>query len=134
LDLRVDVMQGGNAKRQQRHVIPVKEPDDPGRILLHASLYVWKQARRYSLNAWLEAVEILRRARNDYEDEELIEFGNRLEEAELAPDGRVQSGDGLTESSLELVPRSPDREPPKRVTADVASFATVVDSPLRASG
>jgi hypothetical protein len=127
-------MQSGNAKREQRHVIPIREPEDPGRILLHASLYIWKEARRYSLNAWLEAVEILRRARNDYDDEDRIEFVNRLEEAERAASGQAQSADRLTESPEALVRRPPDREEAKRRSADVATFPIQFDSPLRASG
>jgi len=120
-------------KRQQLHIVPIRKPEDPGRILLHASLYIWNKARRYSVNAWLEAIEILRRARNDYEDEDRIEFVKRLEEEERAASGQVQSRDGLTESPLAIVPRPMDREPPKRRGADVATFPTVVDSPLRAN-
>jgi len=65
---------------------------------------MWKQARQYSLNAWLEAVEILRRARNDYEDEDRIEFAKRLEEAQRSASRQVQAPDRLTESPLALAP------------------------------
>ena len=58
---------------------------DPGRILLHASLYVWKQARRYPLTAWLDAQEILRQARNECDDQDSIEFVHRIEQASGNP-------------------------------------------------
>jgi hypothetical protein len=96
-------------KKEQLHIVPKMEPDDPGRILLHASLYVWNQARQYSLNAWLEAVEILRRARNDYEDEDRIEFGKRLEELERTAARQAQSRDDVT-LPLALFPRPRDCE------------------------
>jgi hypothetical protein len=53
---------------------------DPGRVLLHASLYVWQQARQFPLEAWLDAEEILRRARNEFEDEDRIGFVERIEQ------------------------------------------------------
>jgi hypothetical protein len=56
---------------------------DPGRILLHATFYVWKQARQFPLAAWLEAEEILRRARNEFEDEDRIEFVQRIERHQM---------------------------------------------------
>jgi hypothetical protein len=53
---------------------------DAGRLLLHASFYVWQQARQFPLEAWLDAEEILRRARNEFEDEDRIEFVRRIEQ------------------------------------------------------
>lgn len=52
---------------------------DPGRILLHASFYVWKQATHFPLMAWLDAQEILRQARNEYDDQDRIEFVRRID-------------------------------------------------------
>ncbi|HET7873855.1 MAG TPA: hypothetical protein VFL42_15170 [Terriglobales bacterium] len=63
----------------QEHV----ECIDPGRILLHATFYVWKQARKFPLAAWLDAEEILRRARNDFEDEDRIAFVRRIEQYQM---------------------------------------------------
>ena len=54
---------------------------DPGRTLLHASFYLWKQAARFPLAAWVDAQEILRRARNECEDQDRIEFVRRIEHA-----------------------------------------------------
>jgi hypothetical protein len=78
------VFRVANRKKERLHDIAVKARADPGRILIHATFYVWKKARHYSLTAWLEALEILRRARNDYEYEDHIEFVERLEEQERA--------------------------------------------------
>lgn len=89
-----------NTKEERLHLMPVKEPDDPGRILIHATFYVWKMARVYSLKAWVEALEILRRARNDYEDEDRIEFGQLLEEQERAAAHKVAPRDDMRCSSL----------------------------------
>jgi hypothetical protein len=57
---------------------------DPGRVLLHASVYVWKHAGQYPLQAWMEATEILSRARCEFEDEDRIAFVNRIEDATAA--------------------------------------------------
>ena len=54
---------------------------DPGRTLLHASYYLWKQAGRFPLTAWVDAQEILRHARNECEDQDRIEFVRRIEHA-----------------------------------------------------
>ena len=51
---------------------------DPGRMLVHASIYVWSQARQYPLNAWLEAEEILRHAHNEFENDDKIGFVQRV--------------------------------------------------------
>lgn len=54
---------------------------DPGRTLLHATYYLWKQAGRFPLTAWVDAQEILRHARNECEDQDRIEFVRRIEHA-----------------------------------------------------
>jgi hypothetical protein len=51
---------------------------DPGRMLVHASIYVWSQARQYPLQAWLEAEEILRHAHNEFENDDRIGFVQRV--------------------------------------------------------
>jgi hypothetical protein len=48
--------------------------EDPGRILTHASLYLWKHWRQYPLAAWENAETILRRAHDAVEEEDRIEF------------------------------------------------------------
>jgi hypothetical protein len=51
----------------------MKEPlkcDDPRRLLIHASLYLWRQWRLYGLPAWQDAISILHRARHDVEEED----------------------------------------------------------------
>jgi hypothetical protein len=53
--------------------------EDPGRILNHASLYLWKQWRQYPLAAWENAESILRRAHDAVEEEDRIEFVRSLE-------------------------------------------------------
>lgn len=53
---------------------------DPGRTLLHASFYVWKQAGHFLLPAWLDAQEILRQARNEYDDQDRIDFVHRIDQ------------------------------------------------------
>jgi hypothetical protein len=53
----------------------------PGRTLLHASYYLWKQADRFPLTAWVGAQEILRLARNECEDLDRIGFVRRIEQA-----------------------------------------------------
>ena len=58
---------------------------DPGRVLLHASFYVWQQAARFPMGAWLEAQEILRLARNECDDQDRIEFVRRIEQASGNP-------------------------------------------------
>jgi hypothetical protein len=49
--------------------------------LLHASYYLWKQAGRLPLTAWVDAQEILRHARNECEDLDRIEFVRSIEQA-----------------------------------------------------
>jgi hypothetical protein len=53
--------------------------EDPGRILMHASLYLWKHWRQYPLAAWENAESILRRAHDAVEEEDRIEFVRGLE-------------------------------------------------------
>jgi hypothetical protein len=53
---------------------------DPGRTLLHATYYLWNQAGRFPLTAWVDAQEILRQARNECEQDR-IEFVPRIEHA-----------------------------------------------------
>ena len=48
--------------------------DDPRRLLIHASLYLWKQWRLYELPAWQDAISILHRARHDVEAEDYALF------------------------------------------------------------
>ena len=48
--------------------------EDPGRILMHASLYLWKQWREYPLAAWEAAESIIRRAYDDVEEEDRLRF------------------------------------------------------------
>jgi hypothetical protein len=51
----------------------MKDPlkcDDPRRLLIHASLYLWRQWRLYGLPAWQDAISILYRARHDVEEED----------------------------------------------------------------
>jgi len=52
---------------------------NPGRILTHASLYLWKQWRQYPLAAWENAESILRRAHDAVEEEDRIDFVRSLE-------------------------------------------------------
>jgi hypothetical protein len=52
---------------------------DPERILIHASLYLWKQWRQYPLAAWENAESILRRAHDAVEEEDRIEFVRSLD-------------------------------------------------------
>ena len=47
---------------------------DPGRMLTHASLYLWKQWREYPLAAWEAAESIIRRAYDDVEEEDRLRF------------------------------------------------------------
>ena len=53
--------------------------DDPRRILIQASLYLWKQWRLYRLAAWQEAMSILHRARHDVEEEDAALFLETLD-------------------------------------------------------
>ena len=53
---------------------------DPGRILAHASVYLWTQWRQYPLPAWEDAESILRRAHDAVEEEDRIEFVHTLDE------------------------------------------------------
>jgi hypothetical protein len=55
------------------------DSNDPGRILAHASLYLWRYWRQYALTAWEEAESILRRAYDAVEEEDRIEFTRALE-------------------------------------------------------
>jgi hypothetical protein len=52
---------------------------DPGRVLTHASLYLWKHWRQYPLAAWENAESILRRAHDAVEEEDRIEFVRSLD-------------------------------------------------------
>jgi hypothetical protein len=52
---------------------------NPGRILTHASLYLWKHWRQYPLAAWENAESILRRAHDAVEEEDRIEFVRSLD-------------------------------------------------------
>lgn len=53
--------------------------EDPGRILAHASAYLWKQWRQYPLAAWEDAESILRRASNAVEEEHWAKFVQSLD-------------------------------------------------------
>ena len=53
--------------------------EDPGRMLTHASLYLWKQWRQYPLAAWENAEDILHRAYDAVEEEDRIEFVRSLD-------------------------------------------------------
>jgi len=53
--------------------------NDPGRILVHASLYLWKYWRQYALTAWEEAESILRQAYDAVEEEDRIQFIRALD-------------------------------------------------------
>ena len=44
--------------------------DDPRRLLIHASLYLWRQWRLYGLPEWQAAMNILQRARQEVEAED----------------------------------------------------------------
>jgi hypothetical protein len=48
-------------------------------MLIHASLYLFKQWRQYPLAAWENAENILRRAYNAVEEEDRIEFVRSLD-------------------------------------------------------
>lgn len=121
-----------NRKKERLDVIPVKAPDDPGRILIHATFYVWKKARHYSLPAWLEALEILRRAHNDYEDEDRIEFVQLLEEHERAAAPTIKPRDDMRSSPLVLLPGASDGEEPELRSESVSTVPTLVESALEA--
>lgn len=54
---------------------------DPSRILTHASLYLCKHWRLYSLDAWEAAKSILRQAHDAVEQEDRIKFIGDLEAA-----------------------------------------------------
>jgi len=53
--------------------------NDPGRILAHASLYLWKYWRQYALAAWEHAESILRQAYEAVEEEDRIQFIRALD-------------------------------------------------------
>jgi hypothetical protein len=53
--------------------------NDPGRILAHASLYLWKYWRQYALTAWEDAESILRQAYDAVEEEDRIQFIRALD-------------------------------------------------------
>ena len=57
----------------------LEDLEDPGRILMHASLYLWKHWRQYPLAAWENAETILRRAHDDVEAEDRIQFVRNLD-------------------------------------------------------
>jgi hypothetical protein len=52
---------------------------DPGRMLTHASLYLWKQWRQYPMGAWENAEGILHRAYDAVEEADRIEFVRSLD-------------------------------------------------------
>ena len=52
---------------------------DPGRMLAHASLYLWRYWRQYALSAWEDAESILRQAYDAVEEEDRIEFVRSLD-------------------------------------------------------
>jgi hypothetical protein len=52
---------------------------DPGRILAHASVYLWNAWRQYPLAAWEEAENILRHAYNAVEEEDWVKFVQSLD-------------------------------------------------------
>ena len=53
--------------------------NDPGRILAHASLYLWKYWHQYALAAWEDAESILRQAYDAVEEEDRIQFIRALD-------------------------------------------------------
>jgi hypothetical protein len=53
--------------------------NNPGRILAHASLYLWKNWRQYALAAWEHAESILRQAYDAVEEEDRIQFIRALD-------------------------------------------------------
>jgi hypothetical protein len=55
--------------------------NDPGRMLAHASLYLWKYWRQYALTAWEDAESILREAYNAVEEEDRTEFISALDDS-----------------------------------------------------
>ena len=57
---------------------------DPGRMLLHALVYISKHAIFYPTQAWVDAENILHRARNQFEDDDRIEFVQYIEQQELS--------------------------------------------------
>jgi hypothetical protein len=57
---------------------------DPGRVLTHASLYLWKQWRNYPLAAWENAESIIRRAYDAVEEEDRLNFVRSIDALEAA--------------------------------------------------
>jgi hypothetical protein len=55
--------------------------NDPARILTHASLYLWKSWRQYTLTSWEDAESILRQAYDAVEAEDRIEFIRALDDS-----------------------------------------------------
>jgi hypothetical protein len=55
--------------------------NDPARILTHASLYLWKSWRQYTLTSWEDAESILRHAYDAVEAEDRIEFIRALDDS-----------------------------------------------------
>jgi hypothetical protein len=53
---------------------------DPGRMLAHASLYLWRYWRQYALSAWEDAESILRQAYEAVEAEDRVEFIRALDD------------------------------------------------------
>jgi hypothetical protein len=66
----------GNHMNESNSVI------DPGRVLLHALVYLSKYAFLYPAEAWVDAENILHRAHNQFEDEDRIQFVRLVEEQE----------------------------------------------------
>ena len=67
--------------------------DDPRRLLTHASLYLWKQWRRYELAAWQDAMSILGRVRHEVEEEDDALFLQALESSLADSNINVSSAD-----------------------------------------
>ena len=55
--------------------------NDPARILAHASLYLWKSWRHYTLTSWEDAESILRQAYDAVEADDRIEFIRALDDS-----------------------------------------------------
>ena len=51
--------------------------------MLHALVYISKHAIFYPTQAWVDAENILHRARNQFEDDDRIEFVRYIEQQEL---------------------------------------------------
>lgn len=65
---------------------------DPRSVLTHASLYLLRQWRLYRLEAWQDAMSILRGARIDVDQEDEILFLETLGLPNAGVPGALQSG------------------------------------------